>query len=484
MKRVVMFLCAVVALQGQAVFASELRVSQSSVDAEGIYLFTNANLKDEPTEISVGQVKIPVEDVERLEEHTENIIFLIDLSTSVTSALQTQIREILTEVMWTRRANQQFMLLGFGETTEVLCELTADPIHIQYTLDRLDFSKKASNIYDALNETVKIASALEQNQLHQVIIVTDGILYTDYGVTQNELFLTASKLGFEIQTIGLSKGNNDSDLNELFALSRITEGVSFSTKTASTQEIGVQIVERNDDISQYRIPMSRDWADGSEKAVTLVAAGETLVRDIRIPTILLEQMEPEPEPEPEPVPEPEPEPVPLPEPEPEPEPATPINPMYVVGVVSVLGGCTGIFLLVKKRKEQKQRELDRANARYRPPSGNEGTDLLHNGLTEMLQQETVGSKARIMQKNNHNFSYALKGETVVGRGSAADWVVESEKSISSRHCKITEEHGAFYIEDLGSTNKTFLNGTVLTGKARLTTGDVIKMGRMEFLFEE
>lgn len=48
--------------------------------------------------------------------------------------------------------------------------------------------------------------------------------------------------------------------------------------------------------------------------------------------------------------------------------------------------------------------------------------------------------------------------------------------VSRRHAQILFENGKFYIEDLGSTNGTFVNNKLITGKVELKDGDVVKLG--------
>lgn len=48
--------------------------------------------------------------------------------------------------------------------------------------------------------------------------------------------------------------------------------------------------------------------------------------------------------------------------------------------------------------------------------------------------------------------------------------------VSRKHAQILFENGKFYIEDLGSTNGTFLNDKLITEKMELKDGDIIKLG--------
>jgi pSer/pThr/pTyr-binding forkhead associated (FHA) protein len=53
---------------------------------------------------------------------------------------------------------------------------------------------------------------------------------------------------------------------------------------------------------------------------------------------------------------------------------------------------------------------------------------------------------------------------------------------SSRHAKITRQGRTVVIEDLGSTNGTYLNGDALTGPQPLHDGDRIRIGDSEFTY--
>jgi hypothetical protein len=54
---------------------------------------------------------------------------------------------------------------------------------------------------------------------------------------------------------------------------------------------------------------------------------------------------------------------------------------------------------------------------------------------------------------------------------------------SSRHARITRQGYVLVIEDLGSTNGTYLNGEPLSGPQPLHRGDRITIGDSEFSFE-
>ena len=67
------------------------------------------------------------------------------------------------------------------------------------------------------------------------------------------------------------------------------------------------------------------------------------------------------------------------------------------------------------------------------------------------------------------------GELVIGRAAPAGLVIDHPE-ISRRHARITQRGGVHFLEDLGSTNGTRLNGQPVVGSRPLAQGDVIQLG--------
>jgi pSer/pThr/pTyr-binding forkhead associated (FHA) protein len=69
---------------------------------------------------------------------------------------------------------------------------------------------------------------------------------------------------------------------------------------------------------------------------------------------------------------------------------------------------------------------------------------------------------------------------VIGRGRTADLVL-SEPTISRAHAAIGYEEGAFFVQDLGSTNGTGVNGG-REPRQPLADGDELQLGRLLLRF--
>jgi FHA domain len=79
--------------------------------------------------------------------------------------------------------------------------------------------------------------------------------------------------------------------------------------------------------------------------------------------------------------------------------------------------------------------------------------------------------------------YDLDGDLVLGRGDHAEIRLE-DPFASSRHARIYEQAGTLVLEDLRSTNGTYLNEELLDTTPRpLRPGDHLRIGESEFVFE-
>jgi hypothetical protein len=78
--------------------------------------------------------------------------------------------------------------------------------------------------------------------------------------------------------------------------------------------------------------------------------------------------------------------------------------------------------------------------------------------------------------------YDLDGDLVLGRGERAEIRLE-DPFASSRHARVYEQGNIVVIEDLGSTNGTYLNEELLETGRPLHPGDRVRIGDSEFAFE-
>jgi FHA domain len=75
-------------------------------------------------------------------------------------------------------------------------------------------------------------------------------------------------------------------------------------------------------------------------------------------------------------------------------------------------------------------------------------------------------------------------QLTVGRGGQNDVALPSDDYASARHARFEPRQDGVWVQDLGSTNGTYLNGARLERPRRLTHGDVVRVGETDLRYEQ
>ncbi len=98
--------------------------------------------------------------------------------------------------------------------------------------------------------------------------------------------------------------------------------------------------------------------------------------------------------------------------------------------------------------------------------------------------ETDGFEPRLLVErapgHQNGIAYDLMDGATLGRGDVE--IRLEDPYASSRHARISREGHVLVIEDLGSTNGTYLNEEPLSGPQPLYDGDRIRIGDSEFSY--
>jgi hypothetical protein len=73
--------------------------------------------------------------------------------------------------------------------------------------------------------------------------------------------------------------------------------------------------------------------------------------------------------------------------------------------------------------------------------------------------------------------------TIVGRDQDSGIALDGDEFASGRHARIEARSDGVWVEDLGSTNGTYVNGERITAE-RLNPGDVVRFGQTELRLEQ
>ena len=71
----------------------------------------------------------------------------------------------------------------------------------------------------------------------------------------------------------------------------------------------------------------------------------------------------------------------------------------------------------------------------------------------------------------------------IGRGGQNEVPLEGDEFASAQHARFESRRDGLWVEDIGSTNGTFVNGARVTTPRRLSKGDVVRVGQTDFRVE-
>jgi FHA domain len=74
-------------------------------------------------------------------------------------------------------------------------------------------------------------------------------------------------------------------------------------------------------------------------------------------------------------------------------------------------------------------------------------------------------------------------QLTIGRGGQNDIPISGDEYASARHARFEPRQDGVWVQDLGSTNGTYLNGMRLENPRRLAQGDIVRVGETDLRYE-
>jgi hypothetical protein len=107
---------------------------------------------------------------------------------------------------------------------------------------------------------------------------------------------------------------------------------------------------------------------------------------------------------------------------------------------------------------------------------------LHRGGSRRRSVRLVVQRSPSLEEGDE---FQLNSAPVtVGRGGQNDLVLSGDDFASARHARIEVRGDGVWVQDLESTNGTYVNGSRVAGAQRLDAGDVLRVGETDLRIEE
>ena len=169
-----------------------------------------------------------------------------------------------------------------------------------------------------------------------------------------------------------------------------------------------------------------------------------------------------------------------------------MNTLAPVSVALKFGFLAVMYLFLLWIARSARRDLRRSATPGESSAGHADRGSIPPDATGMYSASTLGTAGAAHQAprlvierapgHDAGMIYDLDGDIVLGRGERAEIRLE-DPFASSRHARVYEQGNIVVIEDLDSTNGTYLNEELLQTPRPLHPGDRVRIGDSEFTFE-
>jgi hypothetical protein len=115
------------------------------------------------------------------------------------------------------------------------------------------------------------------------------------------------------------------------------------------------------------------------------------------------------------------------------------------------------------------------------PAGPSRADRRADGQQRPRRNGRGQLRLRVVEPpDREGMVYELDGEVTVGRSNGCGIPTTYDSYSSSLHARIYRSGGQVWVEDLGSTNGTYVNSERISQPVRLVKGDVLQIGATVF----
>ena len=111
-------------------------------------------------------------------------------------------------------------------------------------------------------------------------------------------------------------------------------------------------------------------------------------------------------------------------------------------------------------------------------------DTICIGMSGAMSGRYQGHNIMLTDKVTGNtYTASFTNEVVIGRNPRQESrpvIIIKDSSVSGVHCRVYHSQGSFYIQDLGSSNHTYLNGNMVNTALPVNNGDTVRIGSCKY----
>ena len=455
------------------------------------YDLTNSDIK-----VLLNDQELEVTDKVYAKEQAEPVSYycMVDVSGSMDENRMNTVKDILGQMVDSKGEQDNFCISTIGDNLNNM-GLSGDSAAVHEMIDSIAVTHEDTNLYYGITEMIKAMQKDEGvHTLRYFIIFSDGAEDQATGITREEATAEIENSHIPVYTVAMLKASSSNNELEsakvLGSFARKSIGGMHFTPTLDEYkyaEIPARIKGVSDTGIIVKANLGQPELNGNEASVKVTGLTDVDTKlEMSVETAMLQQaiVIPEPETVPE---EPTTEAAPVEE--------QTNNMIYVYIAIAALVILIIIIILIivnhKKSKNQQYAENMYAEPEEMPEGdGWEMGNISAPSSTPTpaaVSTPTPAKKTRTLHfirmgiQESAEYEIKLADEYVIGRKAGkCDLVITDDVALSSEHCKLKEVDGDIYLEDLNSSNGTFVNGVPITGAFALNADDIIIIGSYEY----
>lgn len=427
-------------------------------------------------------------------------MILLDNSLSVQKANRQRITKLIQSIITDRMENEQMALAVFNEGTVYLTDYTSDEGRLLEAAEDIHYEKTQTYLTDVLYELLLSEYVrAKEDVFYRIVVISDGMDHKSIGYTKEELTDLLKEHPVPVYTVGVQTGkkNNQKQLKNMFAIARLTGADSFLLNEADVLTNINQALRKDHDIVRLSAVPADERMDGSRQTVKLsFDVGEDISAEMVMPQPMKETNTKTVHVESEHTAQ---------------EDTQkdkqngfarilkmglPIT-LAIAGLIVLSAVVFTIWLKKKKKEENAEYKQEqpydlRQEAQIKPQKTPEQTETEWmpdaESVTETEIEGNMETPYHIMLTDIHTpartFQVPMHECVVIGRTQGICTIVlDYDRSVSGRHCKIELRNDKFYVTDLNSKNGTSVEGRKITEETEIFSGNILKLGRLACRFE-
>ena len=466
-----------------------------------IYLNHTGVMDWECYEVQIGNEMLEVQDVSTVKAMDEGMTYvcIVDNSGSLDDTRAEQIRTFLTELNQNKEDTDSICFILAGSEIKQSAYQT-DMDAIQTEIDAIQPEDAWTNLYKGIDVAVQsLTSSKEAHNKKCIVILSDGAEESENGITIEEVYDHIEESHVPVYTVALISDKTELERAKLLGsfARRSGGGKHFTPFVDGTTMEQVSAAIRSDMEQGTVLTVSVDALQEQGQSQTLEVTCQTktaiyrdMVTDVDRAWISHTQeatgMDAE---SPEEI-----------------VTATateagtqntehsPVSPLLIGGLAGIVVLVIVLVILLLRRRhaaEECEAEMDtKNNTQESPPVEQKNVQEEGKSKTAAVpdnqKQEKRVSEAfhiqmvRMGNEKDGELEFDMQDSVTIGRGGRSQIKLTKDALLSGEHCRFTRNGSNLYLEDLQSTNGTYVNGVPIRQTMKLEQDDVILIGSYEY----